>query len=99
MIKNFKEYGILKDEMDEYEEFTILLINEYMKLIELPGFQYASKFYFNNNGNFVIEYLYQKSKGGIGYRESWKLTPEEYSDLENFINDPEVFRNAKKYNL
>lgn len=97
MIKSFNQYiEILKD-VKTYKRTTLELIDKYVKkYLNEPDYKCSVDFYFFRDNEFIINYL---SKSGDSDHLILNINKKEYTDLVKFIDDPELYMNANKYNL
>lgn len=102
---SFSEFKKKQDEVDKYKNSILKLIDEFILLhkdefIELSksmiSYEKAYDFYNDNrrDNDFTINYYYG------GYRTNdIILSHKLYKELQNYMKDPDLYRNTKKYNL
>jgi len=95
MIVNFEEYNKKEKELEEYKKSLCKLIDDYIlynKLIDNEAYKGCFDYFFDQHGKFTIHY-----KEMFYYSQQFVI--DSYMDLKKFVEDPELYKNTKKYNL
>jgi hypothetical protein len=111
MIVSFDEYNKKRRDIADYKNKILEMIDEFVKInqsikkkIELRthGGKYKNAFDFyhsqKNTHNFVIQFSYLSTYGS-SIQNELTFNYQEYQDLLKFMEDPELYRAANKYNL
>lgn len=104
MIVSFEEYSKKEKELENYKKSICKLIDRFIDIdpeirknhsIGKP-YKGCFDFYVDNlrRGEFVIKYSY----GNYGSDEI-ALWPSEYKKLKDFMLNPDLYLDSKKYNL
>lgn len=105
MIVSFEEYKKKEKELSEYKNTILKLIDEFIQSDDefrknyynrIGDYRYATDFYedkLRDRGHRI----YYISR--FGNTDDFVLTHKEYQRLLKFMEDPDLYRNAKKYNL
>jgi hypothetical protein len=108
MITTFEDYNNSKEELETFETKICNLIDEWIKIGGYPKTLYRYKKCFKFTKPDFEEYPAAKEEGAYLHINFTKtdfdngyitLNKDEYEDLLNFINDPELYKATKNYNL
>ena len=112
MIVNFEEYKNKQKELDEYKDSILKLIDEYVEFNNdfkerhnILNYIRATDFYFSQKDDrrFKIQFLFGNdpdlTAGLLQYNSEVSIMHSEYKDLQQFMEDPELYKATKKYNV
>lgn len=105
MIITFQGYKDKLEEAEKYKREILKLIDQFVE-IEDVELLYKSKpgdifncydFYIDSQrrGDFVIQYYFGQTPAS----RELHLTHDQYLKLQEFMKDPDLYKNSKKYNL
>lgn len=103
-VQNWTEDKIQKMYDDKFELGCIVL--EYLEIYHKDLFKDEKQYY------FLEQFWFEEDEEGLfnvycknsGYRKkddriSYEFSTEEFQDLLSFMNNPETYRDSKKYNI
>lgn len=105
MIVSFVEFKNKEKELDEYKVAILKVIDEFIILnIDdlsnnnryISDFNSAYDFYvdYQRNSDFVVKFIYKDYRQHEIY-----FTNNQYKQLVEFMEDPELYKSTKQYNL
>ena len=106
MLTKFEEYKQEEKKLSDFKKSICKTIDDFInydtdfqKNHDLKGYKYSFEFYFDSRHDktFVVQY-YKKGEYS-GYQQEVHFTFREYNNLLKFMEDPELYKNAKNYNL
>jgi hypothetical protein len=111
MIVTFDGFKEKQKEVDEYKKSILKLIDEFITTDEyfkknhttmgvsqlLSPYKYSTDFFIDNQrrGDFVVDYCW----GTFSKTDQIHFSGLEYKRLQDFMKEPELYRNNRKYNI
>ena len=111
MIVSFDEFNNKKIELEEYKNSILKMIDEYImfdgefrKKYNILYYLKATDFYFSQKGNhrFTIQFLVGDDPDlnkSYHYNSERSIMHSDYKNLQKFMEDPELYKATKNYNL
>ena len=105
MIKTFDDYIKTQDDANNYKKSVLKLIDyyilnddEYVKKHEniVKTYERCFDFYFSNDNYFVIKHFDRNEDVNMIF---FKINSVDYKNLLKFIDNPELYKDTKKFNL
>jgi len=91
-----------KYEVDEIKDKILILINEY---IELNSKHFINEYNFNNALDYIKDMTFEEPfklilvTSNMNGDKEVKINTDDFNDLLEFIEDPETYKNIKKFNI
>lgn len=98
MINSFEDYSSTKKEILEYKKSAMKIIDDFVNLYlkHIKKYKECTDFFETRDNKFIVSYINT-------YNDSNTITfdigDETYEKLINFLDNPQLYKNQKKFNI
>jgi hypothetical protein len=106
MIISFEEFKNKEIELNQYKDSILKMIDEYIifnaefrKKYNIDGYIKSTDFYFSQKSDRKFTIQFFLDPGQFRYQNERSIMHKDYEDLQKFMEDPELYKATKNYNI